>query len=141
LLIGMTRATTRAHVVRAVLEGIAFSVRAIVEAMERDSGVRISVLRVDGGPTANEFLMQFQADILGVPLEVARETEATARGAALLAGLGLGLWDLRTVAAQWACRRIYEPTLPETIRSSLVAQWERAVERCRGWATDESGSP
>jgi glycerol kinase len=141
LLIGMTRATTRAHVVRAVLEGIAFSVRAIVEAMERDSGVRISVLRVDGGPTANEFLMQFQADILGVPLEVARETEATARGAALLAGLGLGLWDLRTVAAQWACRRMYEPTLPETIRSSLVAQWERAVERCRGWATDESGSP
>lgn len=137
LLIGLTRATTRAHVVRAVLEGIAFSVRAIVEAMERDSGVRISVLRVDGGPTANEFLMQFQADILGVPVEVAQETEATARGAALLAGLGLGLWDLQTIAERWTYRRIFEPTLPETVRSSLVSQWERAVERCRNWAASE----
>jgi len=96
---------------------------------------------VDGGPTANEFLMQFQADILGVPLEVARETEATARGAALLAGLGLGLWDLGTIAARWECRRIYEPSMPETVRSALIAQWERAVERCRGWATDERFSP
>jgi glycerol kinase len=84
--------------------------------------------------------MQFQADILGVPLEVADEPEATARGAALLAGLALGLWDLPTIASQWRYRRIFEPTMSEEERTRIIARWERAIERCRNWAIDEISS-
>ena len=134
LLIGIERGTTRAHLARATLESIAYQTRDLVEAM-RGAGQTIEVLRVDGGGTANGFLMQFQADIAGIPVEVARVQETTALGAAFLAGLATGVWktsdDLRrrrTVAAR------YEPRISKDERDSLYAGWLRAVERSRGWA-------
>jgi len=134
LIIGLTLGTSWAHVVRATLEGIAYRVRDVVEAMEADAGVPLQVLRVDGGPTRNPFLMQFQADVLGVPVEVAETTEATARGAALLAGLGLGWWTTGDVAASWRLAARYEPAMSEEERERRYARWRRAVERAREWA-------
>ena len=134
LLIGVERGTTRAHVVRATLESIAYQTRDLVEAM-RAAGQPIEVLRADGGATANRFLMQFQADLLGVPVEVAAIRETTALGAAFLAGLGVGMWktpdELRRTRAI-AVR--YEPRMSADERAALYAGWRRAVERSRGWA-------
>ncbi len=134
LLIGIERGTTRAHLARATLESIAYQTRDLVEAM-RGAGRGIEVLRVDGGGTANGFLMQFQADIAGIPVEVAAIRETTALGAAFLAGLATGVWktpdDLRrrrTVAAR------YEPRVSADERDAQYAGWQRAVERSRGWA-------
>ena len=134
LLIGIERGTTRAHLARATLESIAYQTRDLIEAM-RVAGQPIEVLRVDGGGTANGFLMQFQADIAGIPVEVASVRETTAQGAAFLAGLATGVWktteDLRR-------RRIaaarYEPRMSADERERLYAGWQRAVERSRGWA-------
>jgi glycerol kinase len=134
LLIGIERGTTRAHLARATLESIAYQTRDLVEAM-RGAGQTIEVLRVDGGGMANGFLMQFQADIAGIPVEVAKVQETTALGAAFLAGLATRVWktpdDLRrrrTVAAR------YEPRMSADERDALYAGWLRAVERSRGWA-------
>jgi len=134
LLIGIERGTTRAHLVRATLESIAYQTRDLLEAM-RAAGQPIEVLRVDGGGTANGFLMQFQADVAGIPVEVAAIRETTALGAAFLAGLATGVWnspdDLRrrrAVAAR------YEPRMSADQRESLYAGWQRAVDRSRGWA-------
>jgi glycerol kinase len=134
LLIGIERGTTRAHLARATLESIAYQTRDLIEAM-RGAGQEVDVLRVDGGGTANRFLMQFQADIAGIPVEVAAIQETTALGAAFLAGLATGVWktadDLRrrrTVAAR------YEPRVSADERDALYAGWLRAVERSRGWA-------
>ena len=134
LLIGIERGTTRAHVVRATLESIAYQTRDLLEAM-RAAGQPIEVLRVDGGGTANGFLMQFQADVAGIPVEVAATQETTALGATFLAGLATGVWkspdDLRrrrAVAAR------YEPRMSADERESLYAGWQRAVDRSRGWA-------
>src|SRR5438270_11428944 len=134
LLIGIERGTTRAHIVRATLESIAYQTRDLVEAM-RGAGQPIEVLRVDGGGTANSFLMQFQADVAGIPVEVAKIQETTALGAAFLAGLATGVWKTpselrqrRTVAAR------YEPRMSTDQRENLYAGWRRAVERSRGWA-------
>ena len=134
LLIGIERGTTRAHLARATLESIAYQTRDLVEAMG-GAGQTIEVLRVDGGGTANGFLMQFQADIAGIPVEVARVQETTALGAAFLAGLATRVWktpdDLRrrrAVAAR------YEPRMSADERDALYAGWLRAVERSRGWA-------
>jgi glycerol kinase len=134
LLIGIERGTTRAHVARATLESIAYQSRDLVDAM-RAAGQPISVLRADGGGTPNRFLMQFQADILGLPVEVAANSETTALGAALLAGLGVGLW--RSTDELRARRRVaarYEPAIDDTRRAELHGDWLRAVERSRGWA-------
>jgi glycerol kinase len=134
LLIGIERGTTRAHLARATLESIAYQTRDLVDAM-RAASQAIEVLRVDGGGTANRFLMQFQADIVGIPVEVAAIQETTALGAAFLAGLATGVWktpdDLRrrrTVAAR------YEPRMSADERDTRYAGWLRAVERSRGWA-------
>jgi glycerol kinase len=139
LLIGIERGTTRAHLARATLESIAYQTRDLVEAM-RGAGQPIEVLRVDGGGTANGFLMQFQADISGVPVEVARVQETTALGAAFLAGLATGVWDTPQQLRQ---RRVvatrYEPRMSVDERESLYAGWLRAVERARGWARSASG--
>ncbi|TMF80830.1 MAG: glycerol kinase, partial [Chloroflexi bacterium] len=139
LLIGIERATTRAHLARATLESIAYQTRDLIEAM-RAAGQAIGVLRVDGGGTVNRFLMQFQADVAGIPVEVAAIPETTALGAAFLAGLATGVWrssdDLhghRTVAAR------YEPRTSVDERDNLYARWLRAVERARGWAAPASG--
>jgi glycerol kinase len=135
LLIGIERGTTRAHIARATLESIAYQTRDLVEAM-RAAGQPIEVLRADGGGTANRFLMQFQSDVLGVPVEVAAIRETTALGAAFLAGLAVGVWktpdELRTKRAIAArC----EPAMSTDQRDTLYAGWQRAVERSRGWAT------
>jgi glycerol kinase len=134
LLIGIERGTTRAHLARATLESIAYQTRDLVEAM-RGQGQDMKVLRADGGGTANKFLMQFQADILGIPVEVAAIQETTALGAAFLAGLATGVWGSpdelrrrRSVAAS------YEPRMSVDERDARYATWLRAVERARGWA-------
>jgi glycerol kinase len=133
LLIGLTRGTTRAHLARATLESIAYQSRDLADAMTR-AGQPIGVLKVDGGGTANAFLMQFQADMLGVPVEVAAVQETTALGAAYLAGLGVGVWSQPAdLATRWRCARRYEPRMSQDHRQSLYADWLRAVNRSTGW--------
>ncbi|MGI9148651.1 MAG: glycerol kinase GlpK [Chloroflexota bacterium] len=134
VLIGLTGGTTRAHVVRATLESIAFQSRDLADAMA-SAGQPIGVLKVDGGGTANAFLMQFQADVLGVPVEVAEVQETTALGAAYFAGLGVGVWsDVAQLATHWRCARRYEPQMSTDQRESLRRDWLRAVDRARGWS-------
>ena len=134
LLIGIERGTTRAHIARAALESIAYQSRDLVDAM-RDAGQPITVLRADGGGTANRFLMQFQADILGLPVEVAANAETTALGAAMLAGLGAGLWrSTGELRARRAVAARYEPAINDKTRAELHGDWLRAVERSRAWA-------
>ncbi|MEB3220722.1 MAG: glycerol kinase GlpK [Candidatus Sericytochromatia bacterium] len=133
-MVGLTRGTTRAHIARATLEAIAYQTRDILVAMAADSGVALSELRVDGGATANGFLMQFQADLLGVPVVRQNQVESTAWGAAALAGLTLGVWpDEVALAGLQGGDRRFEPGLGEAERACLVAGWARAVERSRGW--------
>ena len=136
-MVGLTRGTTRAHIVRAALEAIAYQTRDVVECIGQDSGIALETLRVDGGACENDFLMQFQADMLGVPVHRPAVLEVTAKGAALLAGLGVGFWtDAREIEAQAAGSRSFEPRLPPERREDLYAGWKRAVERARGWVLD-----
>ena len=134
-LVGLTRGTSRAHVVRATLESIAYQTRDVVECLHRDSGLTLPALRVDGGACENDFLMQFQADLLGVPVERPPVLEVTALGAAALAGLAVGFWsegDAPGSASGGAT--IFEPRMSVDRRESLYAGWKRAVERSREWA-------
>jgi glycerol kinase len=134
--VGLTGATRREHIVRATLEAIAFQTADVLAGMRDEGGVEVPVLRVDGGGTANSFLMQFQADLLGIPLEVADLQETTARGAAYLAGLGVGFWtDPAEIVKQWRPSRRYEPAMSADRRAELMASWHRAVDRARNWAT------
>ena len=134
LLIGIERSTTRAHLARATLESIAYQTRDLVEAM-RMSGRPITVLRADGGGTANAYLMQLQADILGIPVEVAAIRETTALGAAFLAGLASGVWaDRAALSATRAVATRYLPAMGVAERDDRYAGWLRAVDRARGWA-------
>ncbi len=134
-IVGLTRGTTRAHLVRATLESIAYQSRDVMQAMERDAGVALQELRADGGAAVNEFLMQFQADILGVAVEVPVVHETTAMGAAYLAGLAVGMWqNVDEIEAQWACARRYEPLMSAEDRERRYARWQDAVNRSRGWA-------
>jgi glycerol kinase len=138
LLIGLTRGTTRPHIARATLECIAYQSRDLVEAMAA-AGQPVHTLKVDGGGTANAFLMQFQADLLGVPVEVAAVQETTALGAASLAGLGAGVWrTLEDVRARWRCARRYEPRMSADQRDSLYRDWLRAVDRSKGWISPKT---
>ncbi len=137
-LVGLTRGTTRAHLARATLESMCYQTRDVLEAMERNAGVRLPVLRVDGGAVGNSFLMQFQADILGVPVEVPEITETTAAGAAYLAGLAVGFWRNRAeIGARWRVARTYEPQMSEEMRARLHRRWLKAVERARDWEREE----
>jgi glycerol kinase len=136
-LLGLTRGTTTAHVVRAVLESTGYQTRDVVEAMQRDAGLALQVLRCDGGAVSNGFLMQFQADILGVPVEVPAIADTTALGAAYLAGLATGYWQSRDeLARHWQVAQRYEPTLTAAERTRLYTRWLKAVERARDWARD-----
>jgi glycerol kinase len=132
--VGLTRGTGRAHLVRATLEAIAYQTLDAVRAMEAASGRALTELRADGGATANGWLMQFQADILGVPVVLPEISETTALGAASLAGVGAGLWSQDRVVTGWRERARYEPRMVEDERVALVSDWRRAVERARGWA-------
>ena len=136
-LVGLTRGTTRAHIARAALEAIALQSADIFGAMVRDSGIQLTELRVDGGASRNDLLMQLQADLAGVPVVRPQVTETTALGAAYLAGLATGVWQGGDeIAAQWAVDRRFEPSLPEPQRLARIARWREAVERSRGWARD-----
>ena len=135
-LVGLTRGTTRAHIARATLEAIAFQSAELIEAMAADSGLALKELRVDGGATANNLLMQMQADLLGVPVVRPMVTETTALGAAYLAGLACGFWkDEAEIASLWARDRVFEPKVTRDEAQSRIAAWKRAVERSRAWAT------
>jgi glycerol kinase len=132
-IVGLTRGSTRAHLARATLEAIAYQTVDAVRAIEGAGGVAVSELRADGGATANGWLMQFQADVLGVPVVVPEIAETTALGAAYLAGVGVGLWTLDHVARSWRERRRYEPEMGADQRQALLAGWARALDRSRGW--------
>jgi len=135
-IIGLTRGTTPNHLVRATLEAIAYQARDVIEVMGTEAGLQVPLLRVDGGGTANEFLMQFQADILGIPIQVAAVAETTALGAAYLAGLAVGFWQgTAEIAHNWQASRTYEPNMSIDQREVLYSDWKRAVERAQGWAT------
>lgn len=133
-IVGLTRGSSRAHITRATLEAIAYQTRDVVGAMRADSGLDLKTLRVDGGATSNDFLMQFQADILGVPVQRPTVTETTALGAAYLAGLAVGFWKSQPeIAQQWSVDATFEPRMSADQREHLYAGWQRAVERSRDW--------
>ncbi len=134
LIIGLTRNTSAAHIARAAVESMAFQTRDVLDAMQKDAGVTLSSLRVDGGATANNLLLAFQADILGVPVRRPAVSETTALGAAYLAGLAVGYWnDLDDVRRNWVLDREFAPAHDTTHREAQYARWTRAVERARGW--------
>ena len=134
-LVGMTRGTGRAHIARAALESIALQSADVFEAMVQDAGVPLRELRVDGGASRNNLLMQLQADLLGVPVVRPRVTETTALGAAYLAGLACGVWrDAQDISTLWQVDRRFEPGLGEVARRHKLERWHEAVQRSRGWA-------
>jgi glycerol kinase len=136
-ILGLTRGSTRAHIARAALESIALQSADVLEAARRDAGVPLAELRVDGGAARNDLLMQFQADVLGVPVLRPRVTETTALGAATLAGLAVGVWSSpEDIAQHWQVERRFEPGMGADQREAALARWRRAVERARGWAED-----
>jgi glycerol kinase len=133
-LIGLTRGTTRAHVARAALDGIAYQVADVLTAMQADAGMPVTELRVDGGAAANDLLMQFQADLLGVPVVRPRQLESTAQGAAYLAGLAIGYWrDEAEIRSLWKVDRVFEPSMDEARRAEFLAGWAKALGRAKGW--------
>lgn len=143
IVVGLTRYVTRAHLVRATLEAICYQTRDVVEAMAQDAGARLQLLRVDGGASRNDLLMQLQADILGVPVVRPQVSETTALGAAYAAGLSVGVWEsLEATGVAWRADRTFEPRWPADVREARYAGWRRAVERARGWLVssgDEGG--
>jgi len=136
-LLGISRGTTAAHIARAALEGIAFQVADVTAALRDDSGLDLSELKVDGGASLNDTLMQYQADLLGLRVIRPKVTETTALGAAFLAGLAVGLWrDKEEVAALVEADRVFEPRMPDAERRARQEQWSQAVERSKGWESE-----
>jgi glycerol kinase len=141
VIVGMTRYVNKGHFARAALEATAFQTREVLEAMQSDSGVTLKALKVDGGMVHNELLMQFQADILGVPVIRPRVAETTALGAAYAAGLATGYWsDLDALRHNWAVDRIWEPRMEEARRERLFSGWKRAVERSFNWIEQQASA-
>ncbi|MEA2272519.1 MAG: glycerol kinase [Solirubrobacteraceae bacterium] len=132
-IVGLTRGSGRAHLARATLEAIAYQTVDVVRAIESTTGERLEELKADGGGTANAWLMQFQADVLGTPVVVPDIFETTALGAAYLAGVGCGTWTLDLVRTSWREGRRYEPRMSEDERETLLARWHNALERARDW--------
>ena len=137
-LLGLTRGTNAGHIARAALESIAFQSAELLLAMQADAGLRLRELRVDGGASANDLLMQFQADVLGVPVVRPRITETTALGAAYLAGLAVGFWSsTEELASQWQVGRRFEPRMARAQADLRLEEWSRAVQRARAWAAPD----
>ncbi|MBP7072664.1 MAG: glycerol kinase GlpK [Clostridia bacterium] len=133
-ILGLTRGANRNHIVRATLESIAYQTRDVLEAMQEDSKINLQALKVDGGAVANNFLMQFQADILGVPIYRPEVTETTALGAAYLAGLAVGFWDSKDeIAEKWNVDRVFEPVMDSSLRDKKYTGWKKAVSRTLKW--------
>jgi glycerol kinase len=136
-LTGLTRGTTAGHLARAALESIAFQTADVLEAMEADAGIHVSELRVDGGATVNDALMQFQADLMGIPLVRPRITESTALGAAALAGLAVGFWkNIGELENQWQKQKTFQPAMQPAAAAELKRNWRKAVSRAKGWLED-----
>ena len=133
--VGLTRGVNKYHLIRATLESLAYQTRDVLNAMQRDSGIELAALKVDGGACANNFLMQFQADIIHAPVLRPVCIETTALGAAYLAGLAVGYWsDQDEVVANWAISRTFEPTMADAVRADLLKGWDKAVGRTLKWA-------
>lgn len=133
-LVGLTRGANKNHIIRAALEAIAYQSKDLISAMEEDSGIKLTTLKVDGGATANNFLMQFQADIVGVPVCRPEVIETTALGAAYLAGLAVDFWDSKqAVVNGWNLDREFEPVMDEETRMKLYSGWKKAIERAKDW--------
>ena len=138
-IVGLTRGSTKAHIARAALESTAYQTRDVLDAMASDTGLEISSLRVDGGGTVNDFLMQFQSDMLDFPIERSESQETTALGSAYLAGLAVGFWkDQGEISSLWRAGTKYLPSMEEQSRKSLQETWSRAVTRSLGWTSDEN---
>lgn len=137
-IVGLTRGAKREHIVRAALESICYQTRDVLEAMQKDSGITLKSLKVDGGAVANNFLMQFQSDILGVPVDRPKVIETTALGAAYLAGLAVGYWkDKDDIASKWQIDRTFKPEMGEDMKENLYKGWKKAVERALDWEDKE----
>ena len=130
---GLTRGTQKSHIIRATLESLAYQTKDVLGAMEKDAGTPLAVLRVDGGACANNLLMQFQADILGVSVERPKIIETTALGAAYLAGLACGFWTMEDLQNKWHLDRAFHPNMTDEARAKLYKGWQKAVERTMGW--------
>ena len=138
MIIGLTRGTTKAHIVRATLDSLAYQTRDVLGAMEADSGNRLAALKVDGGAVANNLLMQFQADLLGVPVDRPQITETTALGAAYLAGLATGVWASKEeLKKSWQLDTRFAPSLDQQEADNLYRGWKRAVKHAANWLADE----
>ena len=136
VLCGLTRGATKAHIARAALEGIAYQVHDVLTAMEADAGLRLKELRVDGGASSNNLLMQFQSDLVNVPAIRPRVTETTALGAAYLAGLAVGYWkSKKDIATQWKPDRRFAPQMKPATRRQLLSGWTKALARAKDWET------
>lgn len=137
-ILGLTRGANRDHIIRAALESIAYQTHDVVEAMRRDTGLAIAELRVDGGASANDFLMQFQADILDASISRPVIRETTALGAAYLAGLATGMWDsMEEIRSQWTLERKFEPAMDHAVRGANLRGWSKAVGRARSWVEEQ----
>lgn len=133
-ILGLTRGANRYHIIRAALEAIAYQTRDVLEAMQQDSSISLKELKVDGGAVANNFLMQFQSDILGVPVSRPEITETTALGAAMLAGLAVGFWSSKQeLIEKWRLDKRFDPQMEQSNRSSLYKKWQKAVSRALNW--------
>ena len=133
--VGITRGTTSAHIARAALESIAYQSMDVIKAMQADAGIEIKELRVDGGATANNLLMQFQSDVLNTRVVRPQITETTALGAAYLAGLAVGYWeDMDEISGQWQAEKIFEPQMQASEKNELIKGWERAVKAAQVWS-------
>ena len=137
-IVGLTRGSSRAHLVRSAVEAMAYQTRDVVEAMQGDTGRALTELRVDGGASVMDVLCQFQADLIGIPVSRPRQTETTALGAAFLAGLGAGAWTDADLAGLWRLDRDFEPAISRDEADALQAQWRRAVERSRNWSPGDN---
>lgn len=137
MMIGITGITTRAHIVRAALESIAYQVNDNLDVMQKDSGIKVDIMRADGGAALNGFLMQFQADILGIPVDVPEINETTALGAAYMAALGFGdFTGLDEISKNWKLLKRYEPIMSKDRRDALIAVWKKGVERAKNWVEE-----
>lgn len=136
-ILGLTRGVKREHIVRATLESIAYQTKDVIRAMEEDSKIKLNRLKVDGGASANDFLMQFQADILGVPVDRPKVSETTAQGAAYLAGLAVGFWkDKKEIEDKWELDKTFEVNMDSEKRQKIYSKWLKAVERSKDWERD-----
>ncbi|KIL37645.1 glycerol kinase [Cohnella kolymensis] len=134
---GLTRGTSKAHLIRATLDSLAYQTKDVLGAMESDSGLKLQALRVDGGATANNLLMQFQADILGVAVQRPSVTETTALGAAYMAGIAVGFWNKNDIAQKAGENTMFEPHMEDTERQKLYRGWKKAVKRTMNWENEE----